>query len=1250
MNTSAIDTETPAYLIPRMDDLPISNVRTFRTAVVTQVKAPENGVRSNRKAEWTVTGSYSSQVLAINAIAVSPKGSFIASGDKNGALYLWDVAQSRQIGAAGISHEAAVTRIVFSPDESLAASMDASGTVILWETGTGRQHGEALAADPAFGLAFSPQGALLIGQKDGPQTFFQFVPKPAQSILSFSLQPSLAVGLRRVDVIGEKRAFIQTGSNRWDEVDATGAAAYHFDETGRTEWSVVLLDSSRGIALTIDLFHKQIRDLSQPPGSYLYNISFPDSFTAVEASFVGQNPVLAAGDVNGTLSFWTTPAHASGLRRAEVGTGNTKSGAFVQTGVKKWDEVDVSGATVYQFDETGRDDWSVYLNDPSRAGGVSIQIDLHTRKTLYSDAQNPRREEYDVLAVAFFPVAAPSPPWSEDPSQIRSIRALAISADGTLVAAGDKGGQIRLWRWATGQQVGTFMLKSAVKDLTFSPDGSVLASLDENGTLSQWDLTTGQLLPDYQQGPPLQAAAFSADWSLLAEGSGNGTITLFRDTRDILAQPLSLPQPGGLAQKGRSAEGVLLIHEQSWVMQGLALGELLHSVCLAPGEITQIAVTSHSSRTMQQSVDTAGQDEALLQTSAEASSVSESERAAAGEASFGSSLAMSAGASAQAGASFLVGSVGSSMNASTALTASFSSGTRNVSDESNQRVHQAAEQGARVSRRLYSAAVREVSESDNVELRTRVVANYNHMHALNVQYYEVVQVQRLRTRITDAFRLLFLPMQIIDFADPRQCSAAATRFRRELVDVARSLGLTSVAVCLDSLGLGETFTTDLIAYRLAEAWNRVSELDKAVADQDKIIKEGKALSINCEDSVYAARDALRRFNANHEDASQLERAKLQRTLQAALEQSRLAEARQAVALATAQRLRTDRDNAAALRKQLGTVINPFLTDPSKPVLDKEQFAAIERIVFKALADNQLAVNQGLWMRIDPSTYTGLLQGQAVNGESLAATVDPTPIAIAGNFLGFRWHHSDPMAEMLFRARFVGTEAMEDSIALPTSGVFGEAVLGDSNAAEKIDLTRFWNWSEALAPIRPTEIAALKQPTGQAPAAPTLPNVAVPGTQLGPIVFPQVASGAPMLADALKNPDLFRDMSGSKASAALARSAVELAAKGSSEAAKVAQKSFKRQLAFQQKMAETFLDKGGAKGAAGDGKRDLDPTLAGGLLNSNPNLEARGESALDESSSGLGNLSEKLRAQAEAGEESESDRDSLEIQFVEEDKS
>ena len=94
----------------------------------------------------------------------------------------------------------------------------------------------------------------------------------------------------------------------------------------------------------------------------------------------------------------------------DIGQAGRKLGEFRQTGPKQWVEINASGAATFRFEETNRDEGSVYLVDRSR--NVTIQLDLHTRKVMYGDAGSPRRPLYDILAARSQPsavVSAPAP-------------------------------------------------------------------------------------------------------------------------------------------------------------------------------------------------------------------------------------------------------------------------------------------------------------------------------------------------------------------------------------------------------------------------------------------------------------------------------------------------------------------------------------------------------------------------------------------------------------------------------------------------------------------------------------------------------------------------------------------------------------------------------------------------------------------------------------------------------------------------
>ncbi|MBL7818469.1 MAG: AbfB domain-containing protein [Saprospiraceae bacterium] len=74
---------------------------------------------------------------------------------------------------------------------------------------------------------------------------------------------------------------------------------------------------------------------------------------------------------------------------------NGESCAFRQESNGKWSELN-GNRVVFNFNEVNRDDWSVYLQDPSR--GIALQLDLHTFKVMISslDGSN-RRFLYNIL-------------------------------------------------------------------------------------------------------------------------------------------------------------------------------------------------------------------------------------------------------------------------------------------------------------------------------------------------------------------------------------------------------------------------------------------------------------------------------------------------------------------------------------------------------------------------------------------------------------------------------------------------------------------------------------------------------------------------------------------------------------------------------------------------------------------------------------------------------------------------------------
>lgn len=109
------------------------------------------------------------------------------------------------------------------------------------------------------------------------------------------------------------------------------------------------------------------------------------------------------------------------------------------------------------------------------------------------------------------------------------MTSIAISPDGTLLAAGNEDGSIFLWDPITHEELFHLHHPGGVLSLAFSPDGSLLASGGEwDGTIRLWDITQGiQITVLQETSAPIADLAFSPDGTLLVSASLLGTVRVW---------------------------------------------------------------------------------------------------------------------------------------------------------------------------------------------------------------------------------------------------------------------------------------------------------------------------------------------------------------------------------------------------------------------------------------------------------------------------------------------------------------------------------------------------------------------------------------------------------------------------------------------------------------------------------------------------------------------------------------------------
>lgn len=775
------------------------------------------------------------------------------------------------------------------------------------------------------------------------------------------------------------------------------------------------------------------------------------------------------------------------------------------------------------------------------------------------------------------------------------------------------------------------------------------------------------------------------------------------------------------------AIGVILHHEQAWRMKAVTIGRLMHSLCLAPGEVTQVAMTDWQRATSGSSTEDVNAQENASQTAQRNRFTQDIIDSVASSVQQGGSTASSSSSQASSGAGGVLGFIGVSGGASTnsgiARSANWSTGTRNATLDSQQRIRELTEQHAANARSKRATLVQEVSEQETESFSTRVVANYNHMHSLNMQYYEVLQVFELATRPVRAERCIFLPMQVaeIDVSVIRDFSLA-------LANAASALGLPVLAAAIRLFELTPEQTTDEIdklrilqqraESELSDAHENLSTTKRQLAEQLQVLEdrsgqfsmvleaksqaeqreraafsslgrvdaklaeakhnlEGAEARLAAADKTFTeAKDDLQKANARKEKLSneivrfaktlgitvspevlQKEYDTLRKLLpvkytddftnaikaQAAAEHAHTeadkaldaakssvslkerewetAQASRAMtdkaymhaqaevhrlmqALSVAQKNRVQAEEGLAHLGNLERSAHVTLSsrrnelnaarDNLNEALEAQQgFLADEKEFFLELNAHRFALNQALWGQLDPAVCETMLKRRSHQGTSLLETVDPQPIAIIGNYVGFRWNFPDDeqgaAGEAAFIKRYVDDhrEPALDTHVLPTGGVFSEAVLGRANAAEKLDLTRSWNWDETTIPLQPTAIKKLKAAQREARAE------AIPG-QLGPSAvsinpLPAAPAGPGHEMANIIGANLFRDMSGSSVIGGLLQAGQKAAAEGSEHAQQQAHENISAYLDHIEELLPQVTD------AISEGK--IDPSSLGALKNS-----------------------------------------------------
>ncbi len=491
---------------------------------------------------------------SILSVAFSPNSNFLAMGDTQGKINLWQVAPSRSL-LTFQAHTSWVLSIAWSPDGKILASSSYDQTIRLWNPLTG-QCVKTLTGHNnwVLSIAWSPDGKMLASGGDD-QT------------------------VRLWDISNGKCLKILTGHNNWVmsvawSPDGKTLASGGDDRTirlwdiskgqclkvlqGHTNWVRSIAWSSDGNMLasgsddqTVKLWHPYRGRCGKTLTGHTYWVS------SVAWSPNGQN--LASSSHDHTVKLWdvsegkclkTLHGHikwvwslawspdgkmlASGSYDQSVKLWNPSTGQCLRTlqGYTNW-VFSVSWSPDGNILASSSEDRTVKLWDVVQGKCLKI-LSGHTG-LVGSVAISP-----DGLVIASGSDDQTVRLW--DIQQGKCLKtctghtglvwSVAISPDGLAIASGSNDRTVKLWEISTGQCLLSLAGHSdSVHSVAWSPDGQTLASASYDQTIKLWSPKTGECLLSLQgHSNWVRSVAWSPDGQILASGSYDRTVRLW-DTK-----------------------------------------------------------------------------------------------------------------------------------------------------------------------------------------------------------------------------------------------------------------------------------------------------------------------------------------------------------------------------------------------------------------------------------------------------------------------------------------------------------------------------------------------------------------------------------------------------------------------------------------------------------------------------------------------------------------------------------------------
>jgi WD40 repeat protein len=446
------------------------------------------------------------------AVAFSPTGKQLATGDANGEIRLWQVTDWKKL-LTFKGHTNWIWSIAFSPDGSTLASASDDKTIRLWDVRSGECRSILPHTNRIWSAAFSPDGKTLAsGSEDCTVKLWHWQTGECLRTLCGHTNWIRSVAFSP-DGKTLASGSVDFSVKLWDV--GTGKCIKTLQGHTTQVWSVAFSPDGEMLASSSD---RTVKLWQASTGECLRTLCGHTNWIRSVAFSSGGD--LASGSEDYTIRLWdvqtgecyrTLSGHTNWIRSVAFSPdGKTLASGSGDHTVKLWHVAD--GKCIKTLQGYTSRVWSVAF---------------HPRPPTSSFPTGILASGNDDKTVRLWNVATGECDRTLHGHGNR-VWCVAFSPDGKIIASGSGDYTIGLWNTLTGDRHNTIPAYSGVRSLAFHPNSQILAGGCDDYTVRLWDIWSGQTLHKLQgHTNRVWSVAFSLDGKFLASGSDDHTIKLW---------------------------------------------------------------------------------------------------------------------------------------------------------------------------------------------------------------------------------------------------------------------------------------------------------------------------------------------------------------------------------------------------------------------------------------------------------------------------------------------------------------------------------------------------------------------------------------------------------------------------------------------------------------------------------------------------------------------------------------------------